>query len=121
MTPRELADEIMPQIEQAYKDMILVTASKFTSEDVEQGDLVRQQSKLGDIRIIIPIPLSIMEGATITAVAELVKQRGFIAQAGELEDNVLLDEAGDVVLNCHQQDMVGLEIFCKPLRDVRLA
>jgi hypothetical protein len=101
--------------------VVLVYASRLTREARERGRLVYQQSKFGEIRIIIPIPLSLMEGATITAIAELVAQRDFVVRAGEFEDNVLFDDKGEAVLNCHQQDMVGLEIFCKPLRDVRLA
>lgn len=121
MTPQELADEIMPQVEEAYKDVVLVMASKLTREARERGRLVYQQSKLGEIRVIIPIPLSIMEDVTIPALAEIVTQREFVTKAGKFEENVLLDADGEVALDCHKQDMVGLEIFCKPLRDVRLA
>jgi hypothetical protein len=121
MTPQELADEIMPQVEEAYKESVLVNTRKLTPEAFGRGTLVYAQSKLGELRIIIPIPLIIMEGATITAVSELVAQRDFVTRAGEFEENVLFNEDGEAILNCHQQDMVGLEIFCKPFRDIRIA
>jgi hypothetical protein len=121
MTPQKLADEIMPQVEEAYKESVLWSAQKLTPKGFGQNSLIYTQSRLGEIRVIIPIPLNLMQDVTITALAELVAQRDFVAKAGEFEDNVLYNEAGEPILNCFQQDMVGLEIFCKPLRDVRLA
>jgi hypothetical protein len=121
MTPQELADEIMLQVEEAYKETVLWSALKEVPGDFGERSMLYKQSRLGEIRVIIPIPLSIMEDVTIPALAEIVTQREFVTKAGKFEENVLLDADGEVALDCHKQDMVGLEIFCKPLRDVRLA
>jgi hypothetical protein len=121
MTPQELADEIMPQVEEAYKETVLWSALKDVPGDFGERSMLYKQSRLGEIRVIIPIPEDLMRGVTITALAEIVAQRDFVSKAGEFEENVLFDADGEPILNCLQQDMVGLEIFCKPLRDVRLA
>jgi hypothetical protein len=121
MTPQELADEIMPQVEEAYKDTVLTMASRLTREARERGNLVYQQSKLGEIRVIIPIPGNIMQGISVDDLAELLAQREFVTSAGKYEEDVIRDEAGDIAVNFFQQDLVAMEVLCKPLRDVRLA
>jgi hypothetical protein len=121
MTPQELADEIMPQVEEAYKDVVLTMASKLTREARERGNLVYQQSKLGEIRVIIPIPEQIMQGISVGDLADLLAQREFVTSAGKYEEDVIRDEAGDIQVNFFQQDLVAMEVLCKPLRDVRLA
>jgi hypothetical protein len=121
MTPQKLADEILPQVEEAYKETVLRSASELAPEEFGQGSLSYKQSKLGDIRVIVPIPLAYLEDIPVEDVAKILRQHEFVASVEPYHRNTIRDNSGKIMMDLRQDNLVALEVICKPLRDVRLA
>lgn len=109
--------EILPSIEEGYKRQVLSAAP--TTEDESNGLFKMMRNP---IRVVIPLPISLLDGATESLEAVCMRLSGipWIDAAGLLTDPIK-NADGEIMFDPSAEDMVAIEVTCKPFHAIRLS